>query len=514
MAIGTQLTLAGARLLSKAMQGKQLLFTRGAFGDAKVNGQLVDPTQEQKDSLTALIHEKMSLPIYYYEFGDDGDLIVAVKVKNNNLSSNFKAAEAGLFAQDPDTGAEVLYGYCYDGNDGDMIHAKSSYCVLEYYVEFVTTIGNATNVSCVINIKEKIKAGDGLSRAGDTLNVNTGVGIGISQYNNVYLKRATDTEKGGAIITGNDGLRMDGETLKAAVGTGISISSAGNIYLKRASDTEKGGAIITGNDGLRMDGETLKAAVGTGISISSAGNIYLKRATDTEKGGVIITGNDGLYMDGETLKADGGDFEGRVKQLEINQSNLFMVLNANNILGVTANLLLVEDFVKCDCTDTSKSSFTLRENDIFYHYLMDRDNLNTLSLAKIGRYYTLRLYDKEAEILITNILDTPDGSTLSTTPGTIYYFSGDIDGWHDFMTEQYPQKDFILQVYRTTAGIVKGKYAYGPGDLTHGTLYFTWDGSAKTTTDSKMLLTTAGYAGRFDLSGDYGFTSDGYFTIE
>ena len=470
MAIGTQLTLAGAKLLSKAMQGKQLLFTRGAFGDAKVNGQLVDPTQEQKDSLTALIHEKMSLPIYYYEFGDDGDLIVAVKVKNNNLSSNFKAAEAGLFAQDPDTGAEVLYGYCYDGNDGDMIHAKSSYCVLEYYVEFVTTIGNATNVSCVINIKEKIKAGDGLSRAGDTLNVNTGVGIGISQYNNVYLKRATDTEKGGVIITGNDGLRMDGETLKAAVGTGI--------------------------------------------SISSAGNIYLKRATDTEKGGVIITGNDGLYMDGETLKADGGDFEGRVKQLEINQSNLFMVLNANNILGVTANLLLVEDFVKCDCTDTSKSSFTLRENDIFYHYLMDRDNLNTLSLAKIGRYYTLRLYDKEAEILITNILDTPDGSTLSTTPGTIYYFSGDIDGWHDFMTEQYPQKDFILQVYRTTAGIVKGKYAYGPGDLTHGTLYFTWDGSAKTTTDSKMLLTTAGYAGRFDLSGDYGFTSDGYFTIE
>lgn len=463
MAIGTQLTLAGAKLLSKAMQGKQLLFTRGAFGDAKVNGQLVDPTQEQKDSLNALIHEKMSLPIYYYEFGDDGDLIVAVKVKNNNLSSNFKAAEAGLFAQDPDTGAEVLYGYCYEGADGDMIHAKSSYCVLEYYIELVTTIGNAENVSCIINIKEKIKAGDGLSRAGDTLNVNTGVGIGISQYNNVYLKRATDTEKGGVIITGNDGLIMDEETLKVATGTGL--------------------------------------------SISSAGNIYLKRATDTEKGGVIITGNDGLYMDGETLKADGGDFEGRIKQLEINQSNLFMVLNANNILGVTANLLLVEDFVKCDCTDTTSGSCFIDDDVIRYK---SWNPISDKSFAKIGRYYTLRCREKEAEILIPDIIDS---NLQSGEQAYVFYFDGDIDDWMNLVSS-WRNTSLPAKIYRTTAGIVKGKYAYGPGDLTHGTLYFAWDGSAKTTTDSKMLLTTAGYAGRFDLSGDYGFTSDGYFTIE
>lgn len=455
MAIGTQLTLAGAKLLSKAMQGKQLLFTRGAFGDAKVNGQLVDPTQDQKDSLNALIHEKMSLPIYYYEFGDNGDLIVAVKVKNNSLTADFKAAEAGLFAQDPDTGAEVLYGYCYEGADGDKIHAKSSYCVLEYYVELVTTIGNAQNVSCVINIKEKIKAGDGLSRAGDTLNVNTGVGLGISQYNNVYLKRATDTEKGGVIITGNDGLVMDEETLKVATGTGLSISSAGNIYLKRASATEKGGVIITGNDGLTMDGETLKAI-------------------------------------------GGGDYESRIKQLEINQSNLFMILNANNSLGATANLLLVEDFNKCACVVTDVGECSI---DADVRRYKEWNPMYDKNFAKAGRYYTLRCRDKETEILITDILDGDYRGTQTYA----FYFDGDLsdfDGLND-----------SAKIYRTTAGIVKGKYAYGPGTLYSRSRNFSWSGNNKTSTKTALLRTEPGYEEQFDLSGDCSLTSDGFFTI-
>ena len=77
--------------------------------------------------------------------------------------------------------------------------------------------------------------------------------------------------------------------------------------------------------------------------------------------------------------------------------------------------------------------------------------------------------------------------------GTLRYFDGDIDDWMNLVSS-WRNTSLPAKIYRTTAGIVKGKYAYGPGDLTHGTLYFTWDGSAKTTTDSKMLLTTAGYA--------------------
>lgn len=498
MAIGTRLTLAGARLLSKAMQGKQLLFTRGAFGDAKQGGQLVEPTDEQQDNLTALINEKMSLPIYYYEFEDNGDFVVGVKVKNEKLSSTFKAAEAGLFAQDPDTGEEFLYGYCYEGNDGDKIHAKNSYCVLEYYVEFVTTIANATNVSCVINIKEKIKAGDGLSRAGDTLNVNTGVGIGISQYNNVYLKRATDTEKGGVIITGKDGLIMDEETLKVATGVGLNISSAGNVYLKRATDTEKGGVIITGNDGLIMDGETLKTA----------------RASATVKGSIKVGKN--LYMTGDSLNSsvepyDDSLLNSRINQLEINQSNLYMVLNANNELGITANLLLVEDFVECDCVDRTASTC---DADKYSVKNKSFDVLNNASFAKIGRDYTLAWQGYDREIKITDILD---GNNSAGERAFIYYFDGDTEDLVDLVPKAATDIHYPLnnaKLYRTTAGIVTGKYAYGPGNLFRQQLCnMRWNGVVSSTTKTYNLDTSAANSSAFDLSGDYSLTSDGYFTI-
>ena len=418
MAIGTRLTLAGAKLLAKAMQGKQLLFTRGAFGDAKVNGQLVEPTSAEQDALTALIHEKISLPIYYYEFGDNGDLIVAVKVTNNSLTADFKAAEAGLFAQDPDTGAEILYGYCYEGNDGDMIHAKSSHCVLEYYVELTTTIGNAKYVTCNVNIKEKIKAGDGLSRVGDTLNVNTGTGLSLSADNNVNLKRATDTEKGGVIITGNNGLVMDGDTLKA------------------------------------IGGET--------------------------------------------------DLESRLKQLEINQSNLFMKLNADNALGATANLLLVEDFVKCKCVDSSSGSCFINWDAVHYR------NWNPISdkaFARIGRYYTLTCLDKETEILITDVIDS---NNQSGDQVYAFYFDGDVDDWASLDDARTTKS---AKIFRTSAAVIKGQYAYGPGDLHSNSRNASWSGRISTTTKTATLPTDLHHEDDFNISANGALTSDGYFTI-
>ena len=486
MAIGTRLTLAGARLLAKAMQGKQLKFTRGAFGDAKVNNQLVEPTDEQQDNLNALINERMSLPIYYYEFGDNGDFTVGVKVKNANVNSTFKAAEAGLFAEDPDTGAEILYGYSYEGADGDKIHAKNSYCVLEYYVEFVTTIANATNVTCVINIKEKIKAGDGLSRAGDTINVNAGTGLGISSLNNVYLKRATDTAKGGVIITGNDGLFMDGETLKAE-----------GYKLPTASKTVKGGVIITGNDGLIMDGETLK----------------LPTASKTVKGGVKVGLN--LYMTGDSINSsvepyDDSLLNSRINQLEINQSNLFMRLNANNELGITANLLLVEDFVECDTLDRAaklcdvdKSSTSKRSFDI----------INNADFAKIGRDYTIGWKGLDKPIHFTDILD---GNNQAGDRAFIYYFDGDLDDWYEIAPNASSNVANPLnnaKIYRTTAGIVSGAYAYGPGDTFIIGGQRGWNGIARDGAFTARLMTGTSYESKFDMSDDAVFTSDGYFTI-
>ena len=201
MAVGLQLTLAGALILSKAIQGKELHFTRGAFGNAKNNGEIITPTPEQMDNLSALINQKMSLPIVGYEFREGGDIAVTVRVKNDSVASDFRIREIGLFARDPDTQQEVLYGYYFD-SVGDAMHAKDSYVTLEYYVELITTIANATNVTCNVVVVDKIHPGIGLSRNADTINANLGDGISVDSNNKLTVSKyvlptGSPTVKGG-----------------------------------------------------------------------------------------------------------------------------------------------------------------------------------------------------------------------------------------------------------------------------------------------------------------------------
>ena len=217
MAVGLQLTLAGALLLSKAIQGKELHFTRGAFGNAKNNGEIITPTPEQMDNLSALINQKMSLPIVGYEFREGGDIAVTVRVKNENVTSFFRIREIGLFAKDPDTQQEILYGYYFD-SVGDAMHAKNSYVTLEYYVELITTIANATNVTCNVVVVDKIKPGIGLSRNVDTINANLGDGITVDADNKLtvpkyVLPTGSTTVKGGFKVGKN--LYLTGDSLNA-----------------------------------------------------------------------------------------------------------------------------------------------------------------------------------------------------------------------------------------------------------------------------------------------------------
>ena len=221
-------------------------------------------------------------------------------------------------------------------------------------------------------------------------------------------------------------------------------------------------------------------------------------------------------MDGETLKADGGDFEGRVKQLEINQSNLFMVLNANNILGVTANLLLVEDFVKCDCTDRATKTCDVDK------YMIRYNSLDSFSetFAKIGRDYTVVWKGLDHEIQINDILD---GNNSDDERAFMYYFAGDLSDWLDTAPNQAsdahnPRNN--AKLYRTTAGIVTGKYAYGPGNLFDaGFFHKLWDGKSSTQKRTYTLKTEPFYANRFRISVDEDgnpegeLTDDGYFTL-
>ena len=149
-----RLTKAGAILLAKALAGSALVFTRGALGNALIDGQRTDPSEQEIDDFTDLIHRRMWLPIIDFKI-ENHQLIVTLKVSNAGVTTSFRIAEGGLFAKDPDSDSEVLYCYFYDGIDGDRMPVDDG-IQLEYEYTMITAISNAQNVTCVID-KSKIE---------------------------------------------------------------------------------------------------------------------------------------------------------------------------------------------------------------------------------------------------------------------------------------------------------------------------------------------------------------------
>lgn len=417
MAIGTRLTIAGAVLLAKALNGKPLNFTRGAFGDAVKDGGTVTPTDAEQDALTALIRERMTLPIKEYEIKDNGSMIVTVVVNNANVASDFKTSEIGLFAKDPDTGQELLYGYSYDADAGKM-YSKNSAVALEYTVDLVTTISTAANVTATLKATDNIKPGTGMTRTGDTLNVNVA--------NSTLL---------GAVKIGN-GLHMNQESITA-----------------------------------NTAGETVLGSIKVGK---------------------------GLYMDGESLMSAADDtslLSSRLTQLEINQSNLFMKLEAENDLGMTANMLLVEDFIDRDCIDETAVPIDVIMTGNT-HLKTTHDGLIT------GADYTVVKNGAEEPFHITDI-----NRYVHDTRG-IYY-----------QLHPVPSEGFLLDsdtvVYRTTATIYNHA-AYGPGNIgkIHKQIRTPWKGEGGDITHPTSTLdTSVDNASKFTITDDGILTSDGYFTL-
>lgn len=174
MALATRITKSGAICLGKAIAGSALVFTRGAFGDAKKDGNVVVLTEQQQDELTDLINPKITLPIIDFKVRENGDLVVTLLVKNEGVKNGFRIREIGLFCKNPDNDVETLYAYAYFGEDeSDYFHAENTAVVLEYSYELTTTIANAANVTAIILPPEiKIYPGVGLSMTEDTIDCN------------------------------------------------------------------------------------------------------------------------------------------------------------------------------------------------------------------------------------------------------------------------------------------------------------------------------------------------------
>lgn len=140
---GMIITNKGRALQAKAQTGIELKYTRIKVGDGKLGGQSI-PT------LNDLISAKKSLDIKKLEVRPGGKAVVGSMLSNAGLKSGFYFREIGVFAQDPDEG-EILYSYGNSGENAEYIPPEGGPDVIEKYIDVVTIVQNAPNVSAVID---------------------------------------------------------------------------------------------------------------------------------------------------------------------------------------------------------------------------------------------------------------------------------------------------------------------------------------------------------------------------
>jgi|GEM_PF-2053221 len=141
---GTVLTKQGLQLQSKAQIGTKLEFTNVKLGDGKLaEGQSLE-------DLTGLIKPMLTLGIQFMDVIGDGTSRVRVVLTNQGLEQGFFVREIGVYAKDPQLG-EILYSVAYADEMADFLPAGGGVSVVEQVLDLITVVGNAQNVTAVID---------------------------------------------------------------------------------------------------------------------------------------------------------------------------------------------------------------------------------------------------------------------------------------------------------------------------------------------------------------------------
>lgn len=143
---GMELTNAGRNILAKALLGKTLKFTRAWAGDGYIPEgvdvremtQIVKPHREMQIA-------EMSIPPHI------GTAKITVILSNKELTTGFFFREVGLFAEDPDTGAEFLYGYCNSGDTADYVPGQDGPDAVFYRFDLTIIVDQAKNVTAIFS---------------------------------------------------------------------------------------------------------------------------------------------------------------------------------------------------------------------------------------------------------------------------------------------------------------------------------------------------------------------------
>jgi hypothetical protein len=141
---GMTLTAGGRSLQAKVQAGATLAFTQIKIGDGRLSA------GESLDFLNDLIGPKLVVPIQDVSVIGDGTCRVRGVLTNTGLAAGFFVREIGVFATDPDLG-EILYAIANAGDECDYLPAGGGAVAIEHVLDIVISVGNAANVTAVIN---------------------------------------------------------------------------------------------------------------------------------------------------------------------------------------------------------------------------------------------------------------------------------------------------------------------------------------------------------------------------
>lgn len=142
---GYVLTNAGKALLAKVRTGLRLSFTRVAFGDGKA------ATGTDIKTLTAMVSQKQTFPIYDIETTADNVTILSVVMTNVGLATGYDINEIGLIAQDPENSSEVLYAYC-TAEEPDFMAAAGPNTMVSNVFKIHIVEDDAANISVTLDM--------------------------------------------------------------------------------------------------------------------------------------------------------------------------------------------------------------------------------------------------------------------------------------------------------------------------------------------------------------------------
>ena len=179
-----KLTRTGQEMTGMSQGGGKLTFVRVELGDGELK------EGDSIETLTALKHGIMQLPLQGYQSEGDGKARLRFIVDNSALAAGFINREIGIFAK-IENGAEQLYAYTNAGNYADWIPSKET-PIDGDIVDLHIVIGNAPNVvietsngayAAKIDIEEHNKAPDAHA---DLRALIANAGIAILQRSKTY----------------------------------------------------------------------------------------------------------------------------------------------------------------------------------------------------------------------------------------------------------------------------------------------------------------------------------------